>query len=726
MSSIAQARATVAQADRVVALLQQLHDAPAVAEGQVRTGFLDGREEKLLLQLDGIAVTSLREVTRERLRTGILIQAGVSTVGQVLRMGRAALEAISGVGPQTATHLLAAAERVADAMRDTVRFRIDLTPTDPTMTALVQALYLLGQARQAMTHHQVIVTAALRDFPAARQSARSLTGTFRRLLTWGTRRRRAEQVLSDMVALCASATATGALEDATRIAELLAQPAHPVQVWEDFRLRSISYYSLLDSVVPTRRDPDLAHGHLPGDLVDRVQRQPLDATLIRASLRGYQEFGARFALAQRRVIIGDEMGLGKTMQAIAAIAHRVATGATHVLVAAPASVMSGWMREIRQHSQLVPVLLHGSPLRAELARWQADGGVAVASIDGLYDVVRLSDRLDVLVVDEAHYAKNARTHRSRDIAALAERAPDVLFLTGTVMENRVAEFRTLVSYLQPALVGALDPAVGAAGPAVFRRAVAPVYLRRNAEDVLEELPEVVQVEEWEEFGAVDGARYREAVQAGNFMAMRRAAYDVDLPADSAKAQRLLELVTEATENGRKVVVFSYFLDVIDLVMRTLGELAIGPLTGAVQPDQRQQLIDDFTAASTPCALVAQIQVGGVGLNLQAASVAILCEPQLKPTTEAQAIARIHRMGQVETVQVHRLLIADSIDEHLLERLDTKRKIFDSYARRSALAEEVAGAIDVSEGSLAQAIIDAERTRLFVDPDVLSVQDAPVD
>ena len=114
----------------------------------------------------------------------------------------------------------------------------------------------------------------------------------------------------------------------------------------------------------------------------------------------------------------------------------------------------------------------------------------------------------------------------------------------------------------------------------------------------------------------------------------------------------------------------------------------------------------------------------MGLNLQAASIVILCEPQTKPTTESQAIARAHRMGQVSTVQVHRLLVVDSVDEHLIRILDTKRHLFDAYARRSALAEEVASAVDVSEAELARQIVDAERTRLFVDPNVLSTEDAP--
>ena len=101
----------------------------------------------------------------------------------------------------------------------------------------------------------------------------------------------------------------------------------------------------------------------------------------------------------------------------------------------------------------------------------------------------------------------------------------MLFLTGTPMENRIDEFRALVGHLRPEIAAGMGPEHGAIGVEAFRRAAAPVYLRRNQPDVLTELPELVQVDEWEEFGAEDGARaYRDAVRDGNFMAMRRAAF----------------------------------------------------------------------------------------------------------------------------------------------------------------------------------------------------------
>lgn len=728
-TTIEKARAVVAEADDVARLAAALDDAPEQARQQVRAAFVDSREEKVLTQLDGIELGTLRDVTRERLRIGTLTAAGVSSVGEVVRRGRRGLEAIDGIGPQTADHLLAAAEQIAAAMRTSIRFRIDMDPTDPVATRLVQTLYTLDRAAECHRQRSDELARIRSQYEQARPAAHELTGRLRRLVCWGGRRRRAQSALETLAGLSRAATGSGLIEDAGMVARLLVEPMHPIEAWEDFRVRSIAYYALLGSVAPTGSDRTASEGHLPADLVARVEQQPLDTSLLTASLRGYQSFGARFALAQRRVVIGDEMGLGKTVQAIAMIAHLVAQGARHALVVCPASVLAGWVREVRTHSRLEVHLLHGTDREEATSRWREHGGVGITSYPGLWWHRKQLGAPEILVVDEAHYVKNPETNRSQAVQRVATGASHVLFLTGTVMENRVTEFTTIIGYLQPALAEELQEIAAAlrvADPAAFRHAVAPAYLRRNAEDVLAELPELVQVEEWEEFKEVDGEAYRRAVAAGSFMVMRRAAFAVERPQQSAKIERLVELVSEAVENDRKVVVFSFFRDVVDIVMRALGDLAIGPLTGSVPPEQRARIVDEFTDSARALALVSQIDVGGVGLNLQAASIVILCEPQTKPTTESQAIARAHRMGQVATVRVHRLLVEDTVDEHLVQILDTKRHLFDAYARRSTLAEEVASAVDVSEAELARRIVDAERTRLAMAPHVLSTEDAPLE
>ena len=177
---------------------------------------------------------------------------------------------------------------------------------------------------------------------------------------------------------------------------------------------------------------------------------------------------------------------------------------------------------------------------------------------------------------------------------------------------------------------------------------------------------------------------------------------------------LSELVDESIESGQKVIVFSYFRSVIEQVMAALGERAIGPITGSVSSTQRQNIVDQFQESPTPLALVGQIQAAGTGLNIQAASVVIICEPQIKPSLEVQAIARAHRMGQVRKVQVHRLILPESVDEQMLAMLARKQIEFDEYARDSELANEATGAKDSSDESIAKAIVLEERKRLGID------------
>ncbi len=329
----------------------------------------------------------------------------------------------------------------------------------------------------------------------------------------------------------------------------------------------------------------------------------------------------------------------------------------------------------------------------------------------------------MLVVDEAHYVKNPQALRSRAVASWIPRTDHVLFLTGTPMENRVEEFRSLVAHLRPQLAATIKSVDGLAGASRFRQAVSPVYLRRDQSDVIEELPEKIENEEWVELRGADLEAYRAAVASRNFMAMRRAGYVPGSVEGSAKLERLAEIADEARQNGRKVVVFSYFRDVLTSVQAVLGDRAIGPLTGSVSPISRQALVDDFTALDEHAVLVSQIEAGGVGLNIQAASVVILTEPQWKPSVEAQAIARCHRMGQARPVNVHRLLAEGSVDERMLEVLAVKRSLIDGYVT-SDVTLASPDAVDVSDAETTKRtasqveserrIIEMERQRLGFD------------
>jgi superfamily II DNA or RNA helicase len=686
-------------------------------------------------ELTSMPLERIKDVTHGRLMLGALEKAGFQTVGSVLTAGQSALDQVPGVGPQTAAQVVAAARQIETALAGTVTARINPDRRTIPQTQLLAALNSYEQA-QAKLPPQAPDPAPLKaELDSALDQARPAGSRLRWLFTWARRRQTVRDGLARLEAVVGSPQAADA---AARLRPAPGGPARPgtVELWRDYLARPVAYNGMLDDAIGRGPDQESAQGFLPAEVAERVYGQRLDLSLVTASLRGYQAFGAKFALAQQRVIIGDEMGLGKTVQALAAMAHLAATeagpsGLTHFLVVCPASVLINWTREIAAHTRLSAHRLHGDNRDEVKQAWLAQGGVAVTTYEALRAMpVPEGMTLTMLTVDEAHYAKNPQTLRSKAIRAWAQATPRVLFLTGTPMENRVEEFRSLVDHLRPDVAARVTDADGVLGGTVFRKAVAPVYLRRNQDDVLNELPPRLESFDWVPLDGPAVDAYRDAVAEGNMMKMRRAAFTTETGDDGKldcpeKLDRLSDIVEEATDDGRKVVVFSFFRGVLSTIMTVLGDAAIGPVTGDVPPVDRQGLVDAFTRRTGPAVLVCQIQAGGVGLNIQAASVVIICEPQWNPAIEEQAIARAHRMGQVRRVDVHRLLAEDTVDQQMLELTAAKRREFDEYARHSDLAESTPDAIDISDltavatvASQAEAerrIVAAERERLGIAP-----------
>lgn len=640
-------------------------------------------------------VDALKAATRDRLRLGPLTGAGVSTVQDVLDSGLS-LQALPGVGETSARRMVGAAQTLWQTTYDEMPVRIDVNHRHSETTQLLRRLAEWDSCRQTR--------GAAADLERASELAPLRAAINRETI----------QLLVIPSRQLAAAGLAESIQVVKRRAELLgtssgsSRRSGGADPWDDFLARPADYFAMLAELGFVIEDEKASQGDLPEEIIQAVRDQALDGEHLTASLRGYQSFGARFALVQRKAIIGDEMGLGKTVEAIAVLAHLRSRGKTHFLVVCPAAVVTNWVREVSSKSKLRVCRVHG-PERERAARtWMRDGGVAVTTYETLAWWERgLRDLRDLacVVVDEAHYIKNPQAQRTIRTKRLVERSERAILLTGTPLENRVDEFRNLASYVRPDLtVEASD-----LSPRTFRRQIAPAYLRRNQEDVLTELPELIEVEEWLPLSGADSSRYRGAVERGNFMEMRQAAMLEG--AQSTKMQRLIGIVREAEENERRVIVFSHFREVLGLAARSLPGPVFGPLTGSVPAAQRQQMVDQFSSARHGAVLVAQIVAGGVGLNIQSASVVVICEPQLKPTTEAQAIARAHRMGQVQSVQVHRLLSEDGVDQRITEILARKKQIFDEFARVSDMADSSPEAVDLSEAELVRQVVAAERQRL---------------
>lgn len=479
----------------------------------------------------------------------------------------------------------------------------------------------------------------------------------------------------------------------------------PTEAWNSFQEKPIQYINILEAIVPgVLGNSDSIYG-LPEELAREVQEECFFPDGLLCELRRYQEWGVKYILHQGKVLLGDEMGLGKTVQAIAAMVSLKNTGATHFIVICPASVLINWYREVRKLSKLQATMIHGLSRHEACQDWLKTGGVAVTTYETIpYLSIPNNFRFALLVVDEAHYIKNPEARRSINTIKLSGNAERLLFMTGTPLENKVEEMVNLIRILQPAVARQVSDLQMLSTAPQFREKLVPVYYRRKREDVLTELPELIENAEWCQLGDTEKYTYENAVLSRNYNAARRVSWHVSNLKDSSKAKRMLEIIEEARQDGRKVIVFSFYLDTMQKIASLLGDRCSGPIDGSVSPAKRQDILDDFEKAPAGQVLAAQIMAGGTGLNIQSASVVILCEPQLKPSIENQAISRAYRMGQTRNVLVYRLLADNTIDERITDLLAEKQLLFDSFADESVAAQNVE--IDTkSLGSLIQEEID---------------------
>ena len=477
----------------------------------------------------------------------------------------------------------------------------------------------------------------------------------------------------------------------------------PEVVWRRYGDNSASFIALLESILPARvvaqgalAGPDL-RGGLPAEIADAVEATRLDLSLMTANLRKYQVFGAQYVVCQQRVLLGDDMGLGKTIQVLAAMCHLAAQGKRHFFVVAPNSVLVNWEREVKKHTKLSPIIVHGFDRDDELQQWQREGGVAITTYTTL---ARLADKItsvDLLAVDEAHAVKNPTAQRTQAVRKLCEVSGSVAFMSGTALENRLSELHVLVTTVQPkadaevvALLKQVRPA-----PAEVRMRLAPVYLRRIQADVLTELPDITETDEVVPLEPEDLQAYR--ASKDNLMHKRLAATIGAGNRQSAKFDRLRDLLEGYRDDGRKVVIFSFFREVLDEVSELVG--GCPQIHGGISAEERQQVIDRFTALEGFGVIVLQIEAGGVGINLQCAQVVILMEPQFKPSTERQAIARVRRMGQTRKVNAHRLIAQGTVDEALVRLVAEKSQIFADYAHQSSVADASSSAIDAGGAAM---------------------------
>ena len=471
-----------------------------------------------------------------------------------------------------------------------------------------------------------------------------------------------------------------------------------------------------------------------GDILERLREISRESAApvpsdLRATLRPYQERGYSWLLKNYRLglgsLIADDMGLGKTIQVIAALDEIKREGDLakgKVLAAVPATLLTNWVREIRKFApSLTVAIYHGPERRLEPGEGRPD--ILLTTYGTLRrDIELLSrEKWRVFVMDEAQAVKNSDT--GTYAAAASFPADRVIAMTGTPVENRLMEYWSIFSIVQPGLLGtAADFRANFALPIenehdpkaadAFRKLVSPFMLRRLKTDrsIIGDLPDCIvqdvmttllpaQVELYKEslarnLSAIEGAEgdrkdgkirrralvlklITELKQICNSPSQFNKTW-TETP-DSAKAETLFELLGECRENGRKALVFTQYREMGERLQAWIASRTGRKpefLHGGVSVARRAQMVDDFQTNPDTRVLIVSLKAGGTGLNLTAASVVIHYDLWWNPAVESQASDRAWRIGQQRDVVVYRFVTEGTFEERINEMLTEKRRITD--------------------------------------------------
>lgn len=409
---------------------------------------------------------------------------------------------------------------------------------------------------------------------------------------------------------------------------------------------------------------------------------------IEGKLFPYQEEGLEFLRNMSQLstgaLLADEMGLGKTLQAIALLAENRGTAPS--LVVMPGSLLGNWQRELAKFAPKLRVLRHSGARRSfELSQF---AGVDLVLTS--YDLVGNDFELfkDVqwkyLVLDEAQYIKNPNAQRTKNTKALFRDFS--LAITGTPFETNLKDYWSIVDFIAPGFLGELTSFEALFtndfdSVELLRESTKNLFIRRLVKDVSKELPSRFEIPEWLPMSA-EMAASQDSILAGpgnplvkiNSLVLLAqhggsSAQERDF-LESAKLERLGELLSEIYQNGEKAIIFANFdfaIEKITVYLRARFPSSFTEkITGAVASDIRLELIDKLGQANTGV-LIINPQAGGVGLNIVHANHVIHFSPLWNPALREQATKRAHRTGQERPVFVRHFLYESSIEEVMWQR-----------------------------------------------------------
>lgn len=440
--------------------------------------------------------------------------------------------------------------------------------------------------------------------------------------------------------------------------------------------------------------------------------------LLKVPLYDYQREGALFAVKAGRSLIGDEMGLGKTVQAIAA-AEIMAKhfGVERVLIVCPTSLKHQWQKEIEKFTGRAAEIISGLQPSRVAGFASTKPFFKITNYDTVHADLQFIEGWapDLVILDEAQRIKNWSTRVARSVKKI--KSPYAIVLTGTPLENRLEELISIVQFVDLYRLGPtfkllhqhqklddVGKVIGYRDLDKIGQTLAPVLLRRQKDQVLDQLPERIDntlfvpmteyqrtlheeardgvakiVHKWRRFRFLTEADKRKLMALLQQMRMScDSSYLLDEQSEEGlKPTEVMTVLAELLERpGTKAVIFSSWLRMHELLVKQAKKKNLGHVLfhGGVPTKQRSELVEQFRNDPN-CRLFFATDAGGVGLNLQFASIIVNVDLPWNPAVLEQRIGRVHRLGQKQTVRVVNFVAKGTIEEGMLGVLKFKKSLF---------------------------------------------------
>ena len=439
---------------------------------------------------------------------------------------------------------------------------------------------------------------------------------------------------------------------------------------------------------------------------------------LHADLRHYQQAGLNWLYFLNRYnlngCLADDMGLGKTIQTLALIMKLKEQGNFEkALIVVPVSTMPNWQDEAAKFTPDLKTLRHFGPGRAKTELELQDEDIILVSFHTLRNDIELfsSMAFTYLILDEAQNIKNASSQIFMSVKLI--NSVHRLSLTGTPIENNTMDLWSQFDFLNPGLLNSaeqykrrfarpIEDEGDEKAIELLRKIVFPFILRRKKEDVVKDLPEKEEIIQHIELGFEQRKLYNEIRQyyrdkvqdsvedngvggsqmvifeallrlrqVANFPQMVSGEYNHII---SAKFELLKDLVKEIIVEDHKILIFSQFVKSLNIIKEFLDLSGINYSFLHGQTRDRAGQIKNFQEEKDTNVFLISLKAGGVGINLTAADYVVLFDPWWNPAIEAQAIARSHRIGQLNKVIAYKFIAKDTVEEKILEMQDRKKML----------------------------------------------------